>query len=385
LIESLPLLEFPPAQNLLMREPYGVCVAIVPFNAPLVLTAWKIFPALAAGNSVVLKPSPYTPVSAMELADAFAASDIPPGCFNVLPGGGAEVGEELVTNPFVDRVAFTGSTEVGRRIMQLASATLKRVTLELGGKSANILLDDADLEVAIPGAVWSAFVGSGQVCQAGSRLLVPDALHDQVVDGIVSAAAQLRVGQPLSWETDLGPLVSQAQLERVERYVKVAREDGATLACGGHRLADDGLRGGFFYAPTVFTGVRNDMRIAQEEIFGPVLSVIKYSSVDEAIRIANDSVYGLAGAIWSRDVPRATNIARKIRTGMLWINDYHVLDTSAPYGGYKHSGIGKELGLEGCLEYFQSKTVWIDQGRSLKSKVWPPLLGLDRIFGITYD
>jgi aldehyde dehydrogenase (NAD+) len=385
LVEPLPHNELPPSQNLLMRDPYGVVAAIVPFNAPLVLSAWKVFPALAAGNTVVLKPSPYTPCSALELARAFESSDVPPGCFNVLPGGGADVGEELATNPLVDRLAFTGSTDVGRRIMQLASATLKRVTLELGGKSANILLDDADLDVAVPGALWSAFAGSGQTCQAGSRLLVPERMHDDIVDRLVEATAQFRVGATLSWETDLGPLISEAQLERVERYVKVGREDGAQLACGGHRLADDGLRAGFFYAPTIFANVRNDARIAQEEIFGPVLSVIPYASVDEAVRIANDSLYGLAGAVWSRDVTRALGVARRVKTGTMWINEYHVLAPSAPYGGYKHSGLGKELGVAGCLEYFQSKTVWIDQSRALKGKVWPPLLGLDRIFGVTYE
>lgn len=385
-LESLPHNEFPlPSQNLLMREPYGVVTAIVPFNAPFVLAAWKVFPALAMGNTVVLKPSPYTPCSAMEMAAAFASSDVPPGCFNVLPGGGADVGEELVSNPFVDRVAFTGSTEVGRRIGALAAASVKRVTLELGGKSANILLDDADLSVAIPGALWAMYLHAGQTCQAGTRLLVPASQHDEIVDRIVSAATQLRVGPTLSWESDLGPLISHTQLDRVERYVKLGRDEGAQLACGGHRLSDEALRDGFYYAPTVFTGVRNESRLAQEEIFGPVLSIIPYTTVDEAISMANSSLFGLAGAVWSRDVPRALAVARAIKAGTVWINDYHVLTTSAPYGGYRQSGLGKELGLAGCLEYVQSKHVWVDQGRALKSKVWAPVLGLDRIFGITYE
>ena len=386
LTETLPYGEFPlPAQHLLVREPYGVVSAIVPFNAPFVLMAWKIFPALAMGNTVVLKPSPHTPSSAMETAIAVSESDIPTGVFNVLPGGGVDVGEELVGNPMVDRVAFTGSTEAGRRIGQLAAPTVKRVTLELGGKSANILLDDADLEIAIPGALWAIYLNQGQTCQAGSRLFVPAEQHDEIVDRIVSAATQLRVGATSSWESDLGPLISKQQLDRVERYVKLGREDGAQLACGGHRLTDEGLRDGYFFAPTVFANVRNDMRIAQEEIFGPVLSVIPYKSVDEAVKLANESIYGLAGAVWSTDVPRALGVARRIKAGTVWINDYHVLVTSGPYGGYRHSGLGKELGPAGCLEFVQSKQVWIDQGRTLKSHIWAPVLGLDRIFGITYE
>jgi aldehyde dehydrogenase (NAD+) len=386
LIEPLPYNEFPlPAQHVLVREPYGVVAAIVPFNAPFVLAAWKIFPAMAMGNSVVLKPSPHTPCSAMETAIAVSESDIPPGVFNVLPGGGVDVGEELVSNANVDRVAFTGSTEAGRRIGQLAAPTVKRVTLELGGKSANILLDDADLEVAIPGALWAIYLNQGQTCQAGSRLFVPEQLHDEVVDRIVSAATQLRVGPTASWESDLGPLISRQQLDRVERYVRLGREDGAQLACGGHRLNDEGLRDGHFFAPTVFTNVRNDMRIAQEEIFGPVLCVIPYKTVDEAVTLANSSIYGLAGAVWSRDVPRALNVARRIKAGTVWVNDYHILVTSGPYGGYRHSGLGKELGEAGCMEFVQSKQIWIDQGRTLKSHIWAPVLGLDRIFGITYE
>ena len=386
LTEALPYGEFPlPAQHIAVREPYGVVSAIVPFNAPFVLMAWKVFPALAMGNTVVLKPSPHTPCSAMETAIAAGETDIPPGVFNVLPGGGVDVGEELVSNAMVDRVAFTGSTEAGRRIGQLAAPTVKRVTLELGGKSANVLLDDADLEIAIPGALWAIYLNQGQTCQAGSRLLVPEDQHDEIVDQIVQAATQLRVGPTESWDSDLGPLISRQQLERVERYVRLGREDGAQLAIGGHRLTDEGLNDGFFFAPTVFANVRNDMRIAQEEIFGPVLCVIPYKTVDEAVRIANDTIYGLAGAVWSKDVPRALGVARRIKAGTVWVNDYHVLVTSGPYGGYRHSGLGKELGADGCLEYVQTKQVWIDQGRTLKSHIWAPVLGLDRIFGINYD
>jgi aldehyde dehydrogenase (NAD+) len=381
LVESLPHNEFPaPSQNLLVREPYGVCTAISPFNSPFAIAAWKVFPALAMGNTVVLKPSPYTPCTAMELARAFATSDVPPGAMNVLTGGGSDVGEELVENPFVDRVAFTGSTEVGRRIMQLASHSITRVTLELGGKSANVLLDDADLDAAIPAAMWAVFLQSGQTCQAGTRLFVPESIADEVTDRIVSAATQLRLGPATSWETDLGPLISQAQIDRVERFVKLGREEGASLACGGYRTGDEG----FYFAPTVFANVRNDMRIAQEEIFGPVLSVIPYRTVDEAVAGANASIYGLAGAVWSRDVPRALAVARRLRAGTVWVNEYHLIYSAGPYGGYKQSGLGKELGVAGCLEYAQSKHVWVDQSRAIEKRFWPPLLGLDRVFGIEY-
>lgn len=386
LIEPLPHNEFPlPSQNLLMREPYGVVSLIVPFNAPFVLTVWKLFPALAMGNTVVLKPSPHTPCSAMEFARASTDAGIPAGVINVLPGGDADVGEELVTNPLVDRVAFTGSTEVGRRIAALAAPTIKRVTLELGGKSANILLDDADLDSAIPGAIWGMFQNSGQTCQAGSRLFVPARRREEIVDRLVSALTQLRIGPTLSWETDLGPLISERQVERFDRYVRLGRDAGATLACGGHRLSDDGLTGGFYVAPTVLTNVDNSMRVAQEEVFGPLLCVIDYGTVDQAVRDANDSIFGLAAAVWSRDVPRATAVARRLKAGTVWVNDYHMLYAAAPYGGWRQSGLGKELGVAGCLEYVESKHVWIDQGRSPASRMWMPMLGLDRVFGITYE
>ena len=386
LIEPLPHNEFPhPSQNLRVREPYGVVSAISPFNAPLTLSVWKVFPALAMGNTVVLKPSPYTPCSVMELAQVFADSDVPPGAFNVLPGGAADVGEELVTNAMVDRVAFTGSTETGRRIAQLAGSTIKRVTLELGGKGANIFLDDADLDLAIPTSLWGIFMHQGQVCQAGSRLFVPAKMADEVTDRIATAAAQLRLGPTLSWDSDLGPVISKVQLERIERYVELGRKEGATLVTGGHRVTDDGLANGFYFAPTVFAGVRNDMRIAQEEIFGPVLCVIPYTDADEVVRMANDTIYGLTAGVWSRDIPRATAIARRLRAGTVWINEWQTLIASAPYGGYGQSGLGKELGIDGILEYTQTKHLWIDQVRELKGKLWAPLIGLDRIFEVRYD
>ncbi len=385
-VEPLPHNEFPtPHQSLLVREPYGVATAIVPFNQPLNLAAWKLFPALATGNTVVLKSSPFAASSLAELARAFHEAELPPGVLNVIHGGGADVGEELVTNPMVDRVAFTGSTETGRRIMALAASTVKKVTLELGGKSPVLVLDDADLDLAIAGILWGVYLHSGQVCQAGSRVFVPAALHDEIVERIVGAATQLHVGPAMSWETDLGPLVSQQQLQRVERYVELGRKDGATLVCGGHRLTDDGLADGNFFAPTVFTDVPNESRIAQEEIFGPVLSILRYDRVDDAVRMANETIYGLAAAIWSADVPRALQVARRIQAGTIWINDHHLLVPTAPYAGMKQSGMGTELGETGVLEYLRAKHVWVGQERQLKSKVWPPVIGLDRVFDISYE
>lgn len=384
LTESLPHNEFPlPSLNLLAREPWGVATAIVPFNAPFLLTIWKLAPALIMGNTLVVKPSPYTPASAMEIARAFASSDVPPGVVNVLPGGGAEVGEELVASPLVDRVAFTGSTEVGRRIAQLAAATVKKVTLELGGKSANIVLDDADLDAAVPGALWAMFLHSGQTCQAGSRLLLHSSIHDAFIERLVDAVGRMRIGDPASPETDLGPLISPQHLEKAERYVAIGREEGCTVACGGERLTGGGLDRGNFFAPTILTGVRNEMRVAQEEIFGPVLSVIRFSEVEEAIALANDSIYGLSGAVWSRDVTRAMRVARCIKAGTLWVNDYHMIVSSMPFGGYKQSGIGKELGEAGLLEFVRSKALWVDQGRTHR-KMWLPVLGLDRILDVTW-
>lgn len=381
-VESLPHNDFPsPSQNLLMRDPYGVCAAIVPFAAPFAIAAWKVFAALAMGNTVVLKPSPSTPCTAMELAAALDESGLPAGCLNVLCGADARVGEELVGNTLVDRVTFTGSTETGRTITRIAAQTVKRVTLGLGGKSANIMLDDADLDVAVPGALWAVYLAAGQTCTAGSRLLVPLRIADEVTDRIVSAATQLRAGPTLEWETDLGPLASPALLAALEQYVGVGRSEGAALACGGHRLTEDAFAGGCYYAPTVLTGVRGDMRVAQEEVLGPVLSIIPYADTEEAVAIANSTIYGLAAAVWSRDVPRAISVAQRLRAGTVWINDYHMLTAAAPFGGYAQSGIGRELGIAGLLEYAQSKHVWVGERQGLDAYPWTPVIGLDRIFG----
>jgi len=368
-IEELEGSPFPPSENYLRREPYGVCSGIIPWNFPLIMAAWKIAPAIAAGNTVVVKPASLTSLTCLELARIIQEAGVPEGVVNVVTGPGGTVGEELASNPMVDKVAFTGSTEVGRRIMQLASGTVKKVTLELGGKSANIVLDDADLDTAAAGVLWGTFFHAGQVCESGTRALVHEAIYDEFVDMLVERANKITLGNPLDFNTDLGPLVSRSQAETVERYVQIGKEEGAKLLCGGSKPDDlaEGLDREAFFRPTIFE-TTNDTKIAQEEIFGPVLSVIKVGSDDEAIKIANDSMYGLAGGVWSRDSERAKEVAHGMRTGTVWINDYHLIDPGRPFGGYKQSGVGRELGAVGYNEYRQVKHVHLNsqEGRDAR-------------------
>ncbi len=356
--------------NYLLREPVGVVAAIIPWNFPLKMAVWKLGPALAAGNTVVLKPSELTPVTAMELAGIINDVGIPPGVVNIIPGFGREAGEELVTNPMVDKVTFTGSTAVGRRVMSLASSGLKKCTLECGGKSANIILEDADLGLAVDGALYAIFYHQGQCCEAGTRLFLPEHLHDEFVERMVGKARRMKVGDPASPETDLGPLISAAQRERVLGYIRRGREEGATVALGGGIPSGNDLEHGFFVEPTIFTGVRNDMVIAREEIFGPVLSVIRYRTVDEAIAMANDSMYGLGGGVWSQNPEEAMKVARKLRAGTVWINEWHLISEKAPFGGYKQSGIGREFGIEGLREYTETKHLHVDELGSREKKFW---------------
>jgi len=354
---------FPASSNYVLFEPLGVCSGIVPWNFPFIMASWKIAPALAAGNTSVLKPASFTSLSALRLAQLIAEADIlPPGVLNVVAGPGGTVGEELAGNPMVDKTAFTGSTEVGRRIMQLASATVKPVTLELGGKSANIVLDDADLDMAAAGVLWGTFMHGGQVCESGTRALVHSAIYDDFVNLLVERAAAINLGDPLDMGTDLGPLVDRSQVETVERYVALGREEVGEPLVGGHKPTElaDGLDPDAFYRPTVFAGVDNGARIAQEEIFGPVLSVIPFSTDDEAIAIANDSIYGLAGGVQSGNLERAEAVAARMRTGTVWINDYHLIDPKRPFGGYKQSGIGRELGTQGYDIYRQAKHIHVN-------------------------
>jgi len=376
--EPVPMVEFPaPAWGMVRREPYGVCAAITPWNFPFILMMWKVAPALATGNTIVVKPATYTPLSTAEFGRIVNESGlIPPGVLNVVPGAGGAAGEELASNPMVDKVGFTGSTEVGRRIMQLAAPTVKKVTLELGGKSANILLDDADLDVAVAGSLWATFLHSGQICHSGTRAFVPASMYDEVVARMVELAEGLKVGPSMDFESDMGPLVHRTQFDTVDRYVQIGLEEGAKLVTGGERVDVAGHDGGYFYKPTIFVDVDNKMRIAQEEIFGPVLSVIKYDSVEDAIRMANDSIYGLGGGVWSRDTGRAINVAKRMRTGTVWINDYHLISGFGPFGGYKQSGVGRELGTWGIREYQQTKFIHVDQTPRKDQKFWFQVLGL---------
>lgn len=357
-VETLPLVNaLGPSRNQIVREPMGVVAAITPWNFPLVLAMWKIAPALAMGNSIVLKPASNTPLGTLKLAEIAVEAGLPPGVFNVVTGPGSSVGEALVTHPEVDKVAFTGSTEVGKTIMQQAAGTVKKVTLELGGKAPALVLPDADLEVAIPGILLGVFFHSGQVCEASTRLIVHDSIYDEVVQKLAAMSAQIKLGNPLDPATGMGPVVSKQQMETVLSYIQSGIDEGARLVCGGKRATGPGLDAGNYIEPTIFANVTNDMKIAREEIFGPVLSVIRYSTEEEAIKIANDTIYGLSGGVWSRDVVKANQLAAKIKAGTVWINDWHMFRNDAPFGGYKQSGLGRELGISVLDEYTETKHI----------------------------
>ncbi len=357
--------------NFVWREPIGVCGQIVPWNYPLLMTIWKIAPALAAGNTIVLKPASYTPLTALRLTQLIhEAGLLPRGVLNVVTGPGAEVGDALARHPGVDKVSFTGSTETGRHIMRLASDTIKRLTLELGGKSPSLVMPDADLELATDGVLFGVFFNGGQSCEAGTRCLVPESLHDEFLERLVTRARSLRIGDPLDLETDLGPLVSEAQCRVVEEYIEVGKSEGARLVTGGRRVRVPGFERGPFVEPTIFTNVLNGTRLAQEEIFGPVLSVIPYRTVTEAIELANASRYGLGAAVWSRDLQGAIEVAKRIRTGTVWINDHHIILPRAPFGGYKQSGIGREHGIYGLMAYTELKHIHVDLMQKRTGRVW---------------
>jgi acyl-CoA reductase-like NAD-dependent aldehyde dehydrogenase/alcohol dehydrogenase class IV len=358
---------FAPGREYIRREPIGVCVGIIPWNFPISMASWKIAQAIIMGNTVVLKPASTTPLTALIMAEAARAAGIPPGVINIVPGPGAELGNTLCTHPDVDKIAFTGSTVVGAHIMRMASDTVKKVTLELGGKSANIILDDADPELAVEGAIFGTFFHQGQVCESGTRVLVAGKIYDEFVERMRKRAEELRVGYQLLPDTHQGPLISADQLATVEGYVKLGIEAGADLITGGKRVHPPGFEGGYYYAPTIFANVRNDMRIAQEEIFGPVVCVERFDSDEEAVEIANDSMYGLAGGIFSNNNARAERIARQVRTGTMWINNFHIFGDYAPFGGYKQSGVGRELGAVGLSEYTQVKRIHMNASVSRKS------------------
>jgi len=358
------------SQNLLVRESIGVVGAIIPWNFPLKMAVWKLGPALAAGNTVVLKPSELTPMTALELARIINESGIPKGVVNIVPGFGNEAGEELAKNPHVDKISFTGSTAIGKRVMSLCAENLKNITLECGGKSANIVLDDADVDLAVDGAMYAIFYHQGQCCEAGTRLLLPRLLAPVFLEKLIAKTKRLKVGDPKDPATDLGPLVSKKQQERVLGYIEQGQKQKAVLAVGGGIPGDSALQKGFFVEPTIFTNVSNTMTIAQEEIFGPVLSVIEYNSDDEAVAIANDSMYGLGGGVWSKNPERAMGIAKRLKAGTIWINEWHLISEKAPFGGYKQSGIGREFGVEGLKEYMEAKHIHVDELGSREKKPW---------------
>ncbi len=342
-----------------LREPLGVVAAIVPWNFPLLLAAWKVGPALATGNTIILKPAAETPLTALALGEIAVEVGLPPGVLNILTAPGAEVGQALVAHPGIDKIAFTGGTATGKAIMRSAADTLKKITLELGGKSPNIVLADADIDAALRGATTGIFYGKGEVCAAGSRLLVAKEIKDEFVEKLAARTKKMVAGDPLDPKTRYGPLVSRRQLDNVMRYVETAKSEGASLVAGGART-DIGTGKGYFFQPTVFDKVTPEMTIAREEIFGPVLATIEFADLDEAIARANDTPYGLAAAVWTRDVKKAHYVARKIQAGTVWINTYNIYDTAAPFGGYKASGFGREMSAHALEHYTQVKSVWVD-------------------------
>lgn len=350
----------PDAFTYTLREPVGVVGAIVAWNFPLLLASWKLGPALATGNTVVLKPAEQTPLTALRLGQLAQEAGFPPGVLNIITGG-PETGRELVKHPGVDKLAFTGSTLVGKEIMRSAADTMKRVSLELGGKSPNIVFADSDLDAAVKGATTGIFYGKGEVCAAGSRLFVERKVHDDFMGKLVERARKLKPGDPLDPKTRLGAIVSEQQMNTVLGYIEAGKKEGARLLAGGNRASVDGGKG-FFVEPTVFDGVNNGMKIAQEEIFGPVLATIPFDDLDQVAELANQNVYGLAAAIWTNDIRKAHGMARRLKAGTVWINAYNLYDAALPFGGFKQSGFGRELGREALEHYTEVKSVWVNLG-----------------------
>ena len=348
----------PEVVSRVVYEPVGVCALIAPWNYPLLQASWKVAPALAAGNTFVLKPSEITPLSTIKLVELLEEAQVPPGVVNLVLGAGSTVGAAMVRHPDVDLVSFTGGLVTGRSIMASAAEGVKKIALELGGKNPNVVCADADLDIAVDYALAAAFLDSGQVCSAGSRLIVADEVHDRFVAELADRAGRIRVGDGLDPDSETGPLVSAEHRAKVERYIEIGKDEGATLVTGGHRPDSPELAKGFFLLPTVFAHCRSDMRVVQEEVFGPVVTVERFTTEDRAVELANDTRYGLTGAVWTNDASRAQRMANRLRHGTVWINDFHPYLPQAEWGGFGHSGVGRELGPSGLDEYREPKHIY---------------------------
>jgi aldehyde dehydrogenase (NAD+) len=360
----VPPIEKPDAFNYNCYEPFGVIACLIPWNSPLMISAWKIAPALAAGNTIVLKPSEYTSASLLELMHLANQAGFPPGVINVVTGLGPETGQALVTHPKIAKISFTGGEQTGKLIYAQAAQNLKPICLELGGKSPNIVFADAEFDNAVKGVISGIFAANGQTCIAGSRVLVEESLHDQFVEALMNFTRSSKMGDPMLADTNIGPIANEAQLNKVLNYIDIAKSEGAHCVLGGKQPELNGKHN-WFVEPTIFTQVNNQMRIAQEEVFGPVLSIIPFKNINDAIQIANDTPYGLAAGVWTSDIRKALELPKQLHAGTVWVNTYRTMSYMSPFGGYKRSGFGRENGMAAIYEFLQSKTVWISTAQEV--------------------